>query len=275
MPGFAISDWDDAYANSAHIASGNAYPDRWAAAAAAFRDEALRNGRAELDIAYGDGGRCLYDLFLPQGEAFGAAIYIHGGYWMSFDKSWWSHLAAGALARGWAVALPQYSLCPDVSIAQITAEIGQAVTAVAARVGGHLRIAGHSAGGHLAARMVCRDSPLAADTLARIGHTLSISGVHDLRPLLRTKLNDTLRLDETQAVAESPALHRPVENARITCWVGGGERSEFLRQNALLANVWRGLGARTECIEEPDRHHFSVVEGLADADSPITRCWLG
>jgi len=72
---------------------------------------------------------------------------------------------------------------------------------------------------------------------SRIRHVVSISGVHDLRPILRTGMNATLAIDEAEAQAESPALLRPKDNARITCWVGGGERAEFLRQSALLANI--------------------------------------
>ena len=108
----------------------------------------------------------------------------------------------------------------------------------------------------------------------RIRNVVSISGLHDLRPLMKTAMNKTLRIDEAEALTESPALLRPMENARITCWVGGGERGEFLRQSALLANIWTGLGATTAMIAEPDRHHFSIIDGLADANHALTRTLL-
>ena len=89
-----------------------------------------------------------------------------------------------------------------------------------------------------------------------------------------TEMNRTLAIDEAEALAESPALLRPIANARITCWVGGGERAEFLRQNALLANIWTGLGAITDAVVEPDRHHFNVIDGLADPRHPLTRALI-
>lgn len=135
-------------------------------------------------------------------------------------------------------------------------------------------LTGHSAGGHLVSRMASDTSPLAPQLRARLRHVLSISGVHDLRPLMNTHMNETLRIDEAEALRESPALLRPMDGARITCWVGGGERAEFLRQNALLANIWTGLGATTGAVVEPDRHHFNVVDGLADPDHPLTRTLL-
>ena len=98
---------DDAYANGAYIAGADAYPPRWAAQAAAFRQQLGAEGRAQLDIAYGPSARQVFDMFLPQQAApQGLFVFVHGGYWLRFDKSFWSHLAHGMLARGWAVAMP-------------------------------------------------------------------------------------------------------------------------------------------------------------------------
>jgi arylformamidase len=87
--------------------------------------------------------------------------------------------------------------------------------------------------------------------------------------MLRTQMNETIGLDEAEAKSESPALLTPVADVPVICWVGANERSEFVRQNALLANVWRGLGLATDAVEEPDRHHFDVVDGLMSASSPM------
>ena len=38
---------------------------------------------------------------------------------------------------------------------------------------------------------------------------------------------------------------------------------------------WAGLGAATECVIDPGRHHFDVIEGLADPASPLMRRLLG
>ena len=92
---------------------------------------------------------------------------------------------------------------------------------------------------------------------------------------MRLALNADLKLDEAEAFAESPALLRPIEGVRLTCWVGAGERAEFVRQNALLANIWTGLGALTCAVEEPDRHHFNIIDGLTDPDHPMVRELLG
>ncbi|MEX2520302.1 MAG: alpha/beta hydrolase [Paracoccaceae bacterium] len=268
-----IEDWDDAYANGAHIEGAASFPPRWAKAAEAFR--ASLGARAELDIAYGPAPRQRLDLFRPGGAERGLVVFIHGGYWRAFDKSLWSWLVAGPLARGWAVATPSYTLAPEARIAAITAEIGAAVAKGSTLVEGPVRLTGHSAGGHLATRMICEDTPLPADVLRRVALVVSISGVHDLRPLRRTAMNADLRLDAAEAAAESPVLLSPTRGARLMCWVGAKERPEFRRQNALLANIWAGLGAATAAHEEPSRHHFDVIDALADPESALTEALLG
>ncbi|MCA0048666.1 alpha/beta hydrolase [Mesorhizobium sp. B283B1A] len=266
-----IADWNNAYANGANIAGSDRWPAAWAEPAQAFRDALSAQGRARFDVAYGDRPRNRFDLFLPDAAPRGLVVFIHGGYWLESDKSGWSHLAKGAVSSGFAVAMPSYTLCPDIRIAGIVSEIGAAISKAAALVEGPLMLTGHSAGGHLATRMVTTTTPLAADVARRVRHVVSISGLHDLRPLMRTGMNEALAIDEHEALTESPALLRPMDGARITCWAGGGERSEFLRQNALLANIWIGLGAATSAVVEPDRHHYDIVDGLADPAHALTR----
>ena len=266
-----INDWDDAYSNGAYIEHAETYPKFWADSAAHFRTTA----RAELDIVYGAGERERFDLFYPEGSPKGLAVFVHGGYWLAFDKSSWSHLAAGAVAQGYAVALPSYPLAPQAAIPAITQKITQAITQIAQLVKGSIHLAGHSAGGHLVTRMICRDSTLPEAVQARIKSVVSISGLHDLRPLMRTAMNQKWQLTAETAAQESAALHAPLANIPVTCWVGALERPEFLRQNDLLANVWTGFGIDIRAHREAGRHHFDVVADLVDVDSGLVSAWLG
>lgn len=254
-------DWDDAYANGAHIPGAADFPPRWAAEAAAFRES--RADRAELDLPYGSGARHVFDLFHPDGAARGTMVFVHGGYWRAFDKSTWSHLAAGALARGWAVAMPSYDLCPDVRIADITIQIAQAVETVADRMPGPLTLAGHSAGGHLVARMLAPDL-LRAETVERIARVVPISPLGDLVPLMRTDMNDDFRLDSEAARAESPIL-QPAPAVPVTVWVGGVERPVFIAQAVRLVEAWD-----CDLHVADNRHHFDVIDPLSDSEAALT-----
>lgn len=269
-----VTDWSDAYANAPNVAGGERWPALWEEKATPFRERMAAEGRARIDLAYGPRARNRFDLFVPEGQPKGIVIHIHGGFWRAMDKRLGSHLAAGPLAHGYAVAMPTYTLAPEVRVAEITREIGQAVSHIAGLFEGPIHLTGHSAGGHLATRMVTETSPLAADVIGRIRHVVSIAGLHDLRPLVNLAINADMRIDDAEAEVESPALLRPVDRTRLTCWVGQAERAEFVRQSELLANIWTGLGAATAFCAEPDRHHFTIVDGLADPDHPLVRAVL-
>lgn len=266
-----IRDWDDAYENTLNIPQGSEYPANWQAQAALFRSQ----HSAECDIPYGKDARQQYDLFRPDASQHaiskGLFVFVHGGYWQRTDKSYWSHLASGPLQAGWAVAMPSYVLCPDAGIADIVSMIAKAIDHAAEAVDGPIILAGHSAGGHLVQMMMCNDSTLKAAVQQRLHHVLSISGIADLRPLLKTRLNEALQLDLPSATGLSPVFKQPITTVPLTAWVGAGERSEFIRQNALIANIWRGLGATTRIVEENDRHHFNVIDGLCDSNSAMLR----
>lgn len=267
-----IQDWDDAFANMAHIPGSEALPQAWAASAAGYRASGVK---IDLDIAYGTHPRERFDLVWPDGTPKGLVVFIHGGFWVQLDKSSWTHLAEGSRANGWAVCLPSYTLAPEAHISQMTQQIGRAIECAARQVAGPIRLTGHSAGGHLSTRMMCCDTPLSARTRARLEAVQSISGLHDLRPLLHTKLNETLQIDENEAISESPVLQRPVQATPYSCWVGGGERPEFMRQSHLMAQMWAGLDVKTRCTLDGAHNHFTVIEGLQRGDSDITLDLLG
>ncbi|MEO9632375.1 MAG: alpha/beta hydrolase [Sulfitobacter sp.] len=258
---------DDAYANAAYIDGADGFPPRWEKEAEAFR--ASLGARAQLNVRYGPSDRQKFDFFQPEGVSRGTVVFVHGGYWKAFDKSYWSHLAAGPLARGYAVAMPSYDLCPDVRISEISTQIAAALTEVANRTQGAIVLSGHSAGGHLVARMT---DPLllGAEVRDRITRIVPISPVADLVPLLQTQMNETLRLDEAEAEAESPMNMTPPHGVDVTVWVGAQERPAFLEQAENFARSW---GAKQVVAE--GKHHFDVIDPLAEPDSDLTKALLG
>lgn len=258
-----MQDIDRAYQNGAFIAGADDFPPRWTAAAQAFR--AGLGVRAELGLAYGQGERQRFDLFRPQGEAKGLLVFVHGGYWLAFGREMWSHLAAGALARGWACAFPSYTLAPQARISQITAEVAEAVRASSALVAGPVVVTGHSAGGHLSARMGCADM-----ALGMVRRVVAISPLSELEPLRQTAMNDRLRLDFEEVARESPARLKLRHGCGAHVWVGGAERPAFLWQARTLSEEW-------DCLwtVAPGRHHFDVIEDLREANSGLIAACLG
>lgn len=265
-------DWDDAFANMAHIQGADTFPGLWAERAAAFR---AGSAHIDRDIRYGDAERALLDIVWPEETPKGLAVFVHGGFWIRMDKTYWTDLAQGARANGWAVAFPQYTLAPEARLSEMTHQVAAAIEIAAERVNGPIRLAGHSAGGHLVMRMICADTPLQPAVLERVQHVLSISGLHDLRPLMWTAMNDLLKLDEGEAIRESAALQRPYARANVTAWVGGGERPEFIRQTQLLALMWSGLDAQVREVIEGAHNHFTVLDSLMQQNSALTHAFVG
>lgn len=256
-----MTDLSRDYMNSAFIPDGDSFYPRWQAEAAAFRGQMAR--RSRLNVPYGPEARQAFDLFQPEVPARGLMVFVHGGYWLACGREDYSHLAAGALARGWACALPSYTLAPNARIAAMTDEIAGAVRAASAMVAGPVVVTGHSAGGHLAARMGC------ADLAVPVARVVPISPLADLAPLMQTEMNGNLQIDAAEADSESPARLALRAGVQAHVWVGGQERPAFLWQARTLSEAWNCLWT-----VEVGRHHFDVIDGLTDPNSALMAACL-
>ena len=250
---------------SGFVPGAAAFADIWEAEASEFRAREAAIGRARLNVPYGPGNRQALDLFHPSGKARGLTVFVHGGYWHKFHRNFWSHYAQGLTEANFAVAMPSYTLAPEARIHQMAREIAAAVETAAGLVAGPISITGHSAGGHLSARMACRDAALSEVTRARITKITPISPLVDLRPLKLITMNDILGLDEDETVSESPVLH-PRPDVPVTVWVGAEERPVFLDQAKALSQHWAA-----EYRIAPGCNHFDILDGLRTADTALVR----
>ncbi len=242
----------------------------WERDAASYR--AARADRSELGLRYGGHPRQTIDIFRPDAaeDSRPLVVFIHGGYWRSLEPSLFSHLAAGANARGLAVALPGYRLCPEVAVAEIVEDVRSACLALHRRLGRRIVACGHSAGGHLAAAMAATDWRRYGDAPADlVRRALAISGLFDLAPLLATSVNESLRLDDATARAASPAFWPVPTGVTLEAWVGSDESQEYVRQSRLVAERWAAAGAATCYRVIPGANHFTAPAALAEPDSEM------
>ena len=255
------------YDNRARVADHARHLARWPEASALARVQV--DGR--LDLRYGAGPSETLDLFLPAQGSAPVLVYLHGGYWRALDKNDFSFVAPAFTQAGALVAVPNYALCPAVSIEDITWQMVRALQWLwqnVAQYGGdpqRIAVVGHSAGGHLAAMMLsCRwkqvDEALPAQL---VGGAMSISGLFDLEPLRHTPfLQADLKLTPASVRRLSPAFF-PRPKGKLYAVVGAAESEEFLRQNQLIRDVW-GPTAVPVCETLPGRNHFDVLESLVD-----------
>ncbi len=249
---------------------------RWAKHSA----EAVLRFRPEA-IAYGTGERRMIDLYRPEGVAEPPVLlFIHGGYWQRRHRRDFAFIVEPWLARGIAVAMPGYPLCPEVTMAALIEDVRTATVTLwnaAPELGLSRRwlAGGHSAGGHLAASLAATDWGVrGAHDLAFVG-VLPSSGVFDLPPLLGTTLNIALGLDYLETMRLSALYLAPPKGLRVIAAVGGAESGEFLRQSHGLARRWTAAGARAAVLELPGRNHFTVQDAWAEPDGALFAAALG
>ena len=262
----ATIDLEAEYNNRARVPEHPQIFARWTADSEAFR---ARIGRArQARVSYGHTQREFIDLFDVRPEA-PLAVFIHGGWWRSFEPALFSHMANGLNAHGVGVALPAYNLCPLVGIADIIAEMRRALSALWRRYRRRMLVIGHSAGGHLTATLMATDWPAqdatAPPDLVPAGY--AISGVFDLVPLVQVSMNQDFRLDEAGARKLSPALWPAPRGGTLDAVVGALESNEFLRQSRLIVDTWANAGAVTRYEEIEGANHFNVLDPLTDPAS--------
>jgi arylformamidase len=265
--------WYDAqYNNRARIPEALQIIERWTSASALTREKAV----CELDVAYGAGAGETLDVFPTTRPRAPVLVHIHGGYWRALDKRDQSFVAPSFVTDGALVIVPNYALCPAVSIEHITLQLVRALAWVwrnAARYGGdpdRIVVCGHSAGGHLAAMLLSCDWPaVAADLPARlVKSALSISGLFDLEPLRHAPfLAPDLNLTAASAARLSP-VRFPPPAGRLYAVVGAEESEEFLRQNESIRAAW-GPEVVPVCETIPATHHMNVLHELADPQARL------
>jgi arylformamidase len=184
--------------------------------------------------------------------------------------------------HGLATAVNNFGLAPDWDMDAIVRQNRAALAWLwrhaAAHGGdpGRIYVAGHSAGGHLAAMLLATDWPafepgLPADL---VKGACAIGGIFDLEPIRLCYLNDTLHLTPEQVARHSPLRQRYPVAAPLLLVVAKDESPEFHRQSKEMADFWRGLGYPVDLVVPDGLDHFDVVNQLRDPDCDLVKLQL-
>jgi len=250
------------YNNRAKVPEHVAIMAGWKQDAATFR---AVHGQADIALRYGPSKRQVLDIFWPgTSRDVPLAMFIHGGYWQALDKDSFSHLAAGFLGHGIALALPSYDLCPQVSLEVLIEQLREAVAFLIEHHGRDIYATGHSAGGHLTAMLLATDF-YARGMPGRVHGGYAISGLFDLERLVATSINTGLNLDAARARALSP-LHLPAPAGRLRAFVGALEGEEYASQSRRIAQAWAGTWGLI-----PGANHFTAVSPLTVPGSDMMK----
>jgi arylformamidase len=265
------------YNNRAAVPDHQRWLDEWIARSQHARETL----RPAIDVRYGTSPGETLDLYVPRRAARGTLLYIHGGWWRSLDKSDYGFVAPAFVDAGCAVALINYTLCPEGTIANAVEQCRRALSWLVREGPGRgapapLVIGGHSAGGHLTAMMFTTDWRARGLAGTPFAGGVSLSGVHELEPLVQFSHNVDFRLDVDEARRMSPSVTQPLTDAPLVLAVGADETSEFVRQTDLLWDAWprnRPAGSAGP-MHIPGRNHYDVVLDYVDPASALTQATL-
>jgi arylformamidase len=232
-----------------------------------------------LDVPFGPTLAEHLDVFPAAGPGAPILVFIHGGYWHRFSSKDFSFVARGPVSAGVATVVTNYALCPRVTVGEIVRQSRAAVAWVhgnAQSFGGdpdRIHVAGHSAGGHLAAMLLCTDWEddygMPPDI---VKGTTPISGLFDLAPFPYTYLQPKLQLTWGEVLRNSPILHvpdAPDHTPPLIVTYGEDETAELRRQSEDFLAAWRERGLEGRLLPQPGKNHFTAIDDFLDASSPL------
>jgi acetyl esterase/lipase len=136
-----------------------------------------------------EGAKHKLDVYSPKEKKNAPVLFfIHGGSWKSGDRSLYGSFGNRFTHSGFVTVVPSYRLAPKyphpAQIEDVAAAFAWTVQHVAEYGGdtNHIYVAGHSAGGHLAALLTLDEKRLAKYHLSskNIRGVLALSGVYNL-----------------------------------------------------------------------------------------------
>ncbi|TCU71241.1 acetyl esterase/lipase [Bradyrhizobium sp. R2.2-H] len=220
--------------------------------------------KSHLDLPYGERANNKIDLYPAAKPDAPCLVFLHGGYWQRNSRELFAMMVEGVAAHGWSVAIPGYSLAPEVSLSDIVAEIPRALDWLAAHgasygVAGPVVLSGWSAGAHLVAMAL--DHP-------RVHAGLALSGVYELAPIRDTGLNDALKLTDAEIATLSP-LRLPVIQKRLDIAYGSNELPALVCDSINLHDKRVAAGAPGKLIPVEGADHFTILEALRRPDGVL------
>ena len=254
-------------------------------AEALLQDSARRSANVrkrldgELNLPYGDSPGQVLDIFPGSSTDGPVFIFIHGGYWRAshVTRSVYSHIAAPLVKAGATVVMPDYDLCPDVRISDISMQIQQMMRWVYHNIQSYrgdpnrIHVAGHSAGGQLTGMLMSTDWGRYTMPADLIKGTVMLSGLFDIEPHRHTALQKDIRLTADEANAMSPLKQSPHYHGSSILAVGENEPDLFHWQSLQYAAYLRQHHIRAEYLSTPDDNHFTITDRLGRASDALTK----
>jgi arylformamidase len=261
---------DRQYNNRLHVPDFATHLNRW--------ESLSRQTEKEIssikDISYGKLLREKLDIYPSPQPLSKTLIFIHGGYWHKSGKEDVQFIAKAFRPYGITTVLINYPLTPLVSIDQISTSCREAVNWVYKNISAYngdadqLYIAGHSAGGHLAAMLLTTNWARFDLTADFIKGVCAISGLFNLVPIYLSDINQALNMDKATALRNSPVNLLPATQCPLAITVGSCETDEFLDQSNELYTRWKE-NIPIKMLQIEGLNHYTILETMLNPVSSL------
>ena len=239
-------------------------------------DAARRALRHEPDVRYGPTREEYADIYPSARPGSPVLVFIHGGYWRMLSAKEFAFVARGFAPFGVTVVVANYTLCPSVSILEISRQMRSLVAWTARNIADYngdpddITVCGHSAGGHLTAMCALTDWAEYGLPANVVRHAVPISGLFDLEPLSLTYMQPDLRITLRDIEQASPQRLLRRVPTRLLVTLGTEEPAEFARHSDEFLAGWRARGNDARFLAQPGRNHFTAITDLMTPDAPLS-----
>lgn len=228
--------------------------------------------RATTGLAYGPLARQRLDIYAPpDAERAPVVVFFYGGNWRSGERADYRFAGDALASRGIVAVIADYRLYPE---ARYPAFLQDAALVVAwtqqhvAAYGGdpsRVFVAGHSAGGYIAAMLALdpRWLQAAGTTPSALAGWIGLAGPYDFLPIVARDIRPVFQFPDT------PADSQPIRHVSATAppgllLTGAADTTvDPQRNSASLAQALSAAGACARLVEYPDLGHKLLVGALA------------
>ena len=217
--------------------------------AMAWSDEVRATSRVALDLPYGDDERQKLDVYMPAETPESPApvlLFFHGGYWVIGHKDLMGFMAP-AITSAPALLVPVgYRLAPGAKYPQQVDDCRAALRWVYGHIADYggdparIYVAGHSAGGHLAALITLQRERLAGFGLPTdvIKGCFPVSGVFDVTETPPDRREAFLRSDDDARDA-SPMYNTEGNSTPFLLEIGSDDFDNLRAQHPRMLTALR------------------------------------
>jgi acetyl esterase len=244
--------------------------------------------RVTRDLAYGPAPQHRLDLYQPPGPGpHPVVLYVHGGGWVTGDKSNFAWICQNLAHHGHLVYSVNYRHAPEAPFPEAVRDLASALEWIGGRADGEggdlarLFVVADSAGAHLSSWLVAASRSEAlrervglqpSPMVARVRRLVLLYGIYDLPQALRMDhpviVSSTRwllgREDPDWAELASPALQ--LSSAMPPCLVCAGEKDPLFQQSRSLLRALEQRGVPHEALlfsaeQHPEAGHSFINFG--------------